>query len=156
MQTFDITPVFRTSQTFDRAWNNLNTAFGLDQGEFPEYDLLKTADDKYRITLAVPGYQQSELTIDMTSAGNDHVLQVKGEKGIDPKHNQYLYQGLRQREFTRRFTLPEHVHVTGASLNAGLLNIDLVREIPEELQPRRIEISVDSAPRDFISASQAA
>ena len=156
MQTFDITPVFRASAALDHAWDSFNNPLGFDQRGHPEYDLLKTGDDDFRITLAVPGYRQSELNIEMVTEGRDRILHVSGKKDIDPNHNQYLYQGLRDRQFTRRFTLPEHVHVTGASLDAGMLNIDLVREIPEELQPRRIEINVDSPPNQFIGAAEAA
>lgn len=143
MQTFDVSPIFRTSQAFDRVFDNMSTAIGFDHRGFPEYDLLKVDDNHYRITLAVPGYRQDEISVET----NQNTLWVRGARGVDPNHNQYLYQGLKERQFERSFRLPEHVRVSGAKLDAGLLDIELVREIPEELQPRRIEISTGGEPQ---------
>ncbi|MDA0978098.1 MAG: Hsp20 family protein [Proteobacteria bacterium] len=139
MQTSDVTPLFRTAQTLDRIWDGLNTSIGFDHRGYPEYDLLQTGDNEFRITLAVPGFLQSEIEVET----RERALWVRGRKAVDPNHNQYLHQGIRERQFERSFHLPEHVQVSGASLKYGLLHIDLVREIPEELQPRRIEIEVE-------------
>lgn len=149
MQTFDISPVFRTSSAFDRAWDGLSTSIGFDQAGYPAYDLLKTGDNDFRITLAVPGYNLSEISVET----HNQRLWIRGEKASDPNHNQYLYQGIGERRFERSFQLPEHVQVTGARLEAGLLHIDLVREIPEELKPRRIEVRTAEEPRALENAA---
>jgi len=142
MQTFDYSPRFRMTQPFDRIWDQLHTAVHFDQSEFPEYDLLKTDEDNYCIVLAVPGFRQSEISMET----RDRALWVSGRKEVDVNHNQYLFRGIPERQFNRCFQLPEHVNVTGARLEAGLLTIDMVRDIPEELQPRKIEIMVDEKP----------
>lgn len=134
MQTFDIKPIFRSAM--DRAWDPRRTTLGFDHTGFPDYNLLKTGENDFRITMAVPGYDRSEINIET----RENVLWVQGQKETDPDSNQYLYQGIRERRFERSFQLPDHVKVTGAHLGAGLLHIELARELPESMRPRRIEI----------------
>ena len=140
MATFDISPLFRTTSIgIDRAWNQLNTAMHLDSGDFPAYDILRLSEDEFRISLAVPGFKASEITLE-TREGS---VWVKGDREVDPNHNQYLYRGIATQGFQRTFQLPEHVAVQEARLEEGMLHIDLVRELPEALRPRRINIETD-------------
>jgi molecular chaperone IbpA len=154
MATFDISPLFRsTAVGFDRAWNQLNTAVHLDSGGAPAYNVLRTGAEEFRISLAVPGYDASELTLET----RERVLWVKGERGVDPDHNQYLYRGIDMGGFQRTFQLPEHVKVAGARLEAGMLHVDLVRDLPEALRPRRIEIEAGESDEVLLeSTSEAA
>jgi molecular chaperone IbpA len=140
MTTFDFSPLFRTSVGYDRLASLLNSATRLDQGAgFPPYNIQKAGEDHYRITMAVAGFSQNELSI--TSENNR--LIVTGDKAEDKEtdENAFLYRGIATRSFERRFNLAEHVKVTGARLDNGLLHIELEREIPEAMKPRSIEIN---------------
>jgi molecular chaperone IbpA len=140
MTTFDFSPLFRTSVGYDRLASLLNSANRLEQGAgFPPYNIEKAGDDRYRITMAVAGFSQNELSI--TTENNR--LVVTGEKSEDQEtdENAFLYRGIATRSFERRFNLAEHVRVTGAKLDNGLLHIELEREIPEAMKPRTIEIN---------------
>jgi len=135
--TFDFSPLFRSSIGFDRIFNLLETAARVDQlGNWPPYDIAKTSEDGYRITMAVAGFAENELTI----THQPNLLMVVGEKSGD-EGGQFLHRGIASRAFHRRFELADHVKVVGASLANGLLTIDLKREVPEEMKPRRIEIT---------------
>jgi len=139
MTTFDFSPLFRTSVGYDRLASLLNSATRVDQGAgFPPYNIQKAGDDHYRITMAVAGFSQDELSI---STENNRLV-VTGEKAEEKEtdDNAFLYRGIATRSFERRFNLAEHVRVTGASLDNGLLHIELEREIPEAMKPRTIEI----------------
>ncbi|MDX8454571.1 Hsp20 family protein [Mesorhizobium sp. VK9D] len=139
--TFDFSPLFRSSIGFDRMLNALETASRIETVDnWPPYDIAKTAEDDYRISMAVAGFSQDELGI--TQERN--MLLVSGEKAGEDK-GEYLHRGIAGRAFQRRFELADHVKVAGASLVNGLLTIDLKREIPEEMKPRRIEIAADKA-----------
>jgi len=139
MATFDITPLLRsTSVGLERAWDTPRTVLGFDHAGAPAYNVLRTDENNYRISIAVPGYAATDISIET----RENVLWVKGDRGNDVHHNQYVYRGLTTDAFQRTFQLPEHVKVTGASLEAGILHIDLLRELPEALKPRRIEIAV--------------
>jgi molecular chaperone IbpA len=143
MTTFDFSPLFRTSVGYDRLASLLNSATRLDQGAgFPPYNIQRAGEDHYRITMAVAGFSEDELTI--TSENNK--LLVTGEKPEEQESedNAFLYRGIATRSFERRFNLAEHVKVTGARLDNGLLHIELEREIPEEMKPRKIEIHSSS------------
>jgi molecular chaperone IbpA len=147
MKMLDFTPLERSSIGFDRLFSLLNQASRLEPGNgFPTYDIEKPGENDYRITLAVPGFTVEELSIE--SRGN--LLVVTGQKP-ERKEGEYLYRGLPAARFEQRFSLAPLVTVTGASLENGLLVIDLKREVPEALQPRRIEIesrrAVDTPPR---------
>ena len=139
--TFDFTPLFRSSIGFDRMLNTLEAASRVESiDNWPPYDIAKLGEDDYRITMAVAGFSQDELTITQ----EQNMLMVSGQKpGED--NSQYLHRGIAWRAFQRRFELADHVKVAGASLVNGLLTIDLKREIPEEMKPRRIEITAGEA-----------
>ncbi|RJK98645.1 Hsp20 family protein [Paracoccus siganidrum] len=135
--TFDFSPLYRSSIGFDRMLNALEAASRVETVDnWPPYDITKTGDEDYRITMAVAGFAPEELAI--TQERN--LLMVTGQKvGEDKGH--YLHRGIAERSFRRRFQLADHVRVTGADLANGLLVIDLRHEIPEEMKPRRIEIA---------------
>lgn len=139
--TFDFSPLFRSSIGFDRMLDALEAASRVETiDNWPPYDIAKTGEDNYRIKMAVAGFSQDELTITQ----EQNMLVVSGQKtGEDD--GQYLHRGIANRAFQRRFELADHVRVEGAGLVNGLLTIDLRREIPEEMKPRRIEISADEA-----------
>jgi molecular chaperone IbpA len=139
MTTFDFSPLFRTSVGYDRMASLLNSAHRLEQGSsFPPYNIQKAGEDRYRITMAVAGFAESDLEI--TSEHNK--LLITGEKPEEDnsEENGYLYRGIATRSFERRFNLADHVRVIGAKLDNGLLHIELEREIPEAMKPRSIEI----------------
>lgn len=138
MRTYDLTPLYRSAIGFDRlaqlaehaAANNGNSGY-------PPYNIELLGENRYRITMAVAGFSMEELEI--SSEGEK--LLVKGNKAESQTERKYLYQGIAERGFERTFQLADYVTVLGASLENGLLNIDLVREIPEALKPRKIEIT---------------
>lgn len=133
---FDFAPLYRSSVGFDRVFDLLeNAARGQTPDNWPPYDIAKTGEDAYRISMAVAGFSQDELNI----STQPNLLVVEGEKSGEP-NGEYLHRGIANRSFTRRFELADHVKAAGASLVNGLLTIDLQREIPEEMKPRRIEI----------------
>ena len=138
--TFDFSPLFRSSIGFDRMLNALEAASRVEQiDNWPPYDIAKTGEDDYRITMAVAGCSQDELTVTQ----EQNMLVVSGQKtGED--NGEYLHRGIAGRAFQRRFELADHVKVVGASLVNGLLTIDLKRELPDEMKPRRIEIATDN------------
>lgn len=138
---FDLTPLFRSSIGFDRMLNALEAASRVESiDNWPPYDIAKLGEDDYRITIAVAGFSQDELTITQ----EQNMLMVSGQKPGE-ENSQYLHRGIAWRAFQRRFELADHVKVAGASLVNGLLTIDLKREIPEEMKPRRIEITASKA-----------
>lgn len=138
MRNYDLAPLYRSAIGFDRlaqlaehaAANNGNTGY-------PPYNIELLGENRYRITMAVAGFSMDELEI--SSEGEK--LLVKGNKAESQTERKYLYQGIAERGFERTFQLADYVTVLGASLENGLLNIDLVREIPEALKPRKIEIT---------------
>ncbi len=133
----DFASLNRSSIGFDRLFDILENATQYEQGEnYPPYNIEKTGEDAYRITLAVAGFGPDELSI--TSQPNQLIVAGKRTK---TSNGQYLYQGIAGRAFQRQFNLADHVKVAGASLNNGMLSIDLVREVPEAMKPRRIEIA---------------
>ena len=132
----DFTPLFRSTVGFDRMMRLLDEATHHDQDDgYPPYNIERTGEDAYRITVAVAGFRRDELSI----VDHQGTLTVAGKKSGEDGA-QYLHRGIAGRSFQRRFSLAEHVKVTGASLENGLLQIDLVREVPEAAKPRTIEI----------------
>ncbi|GAA4650000.1 Hsp20 family protein [Kistimonas scapharcae] len=134
---FDLSPLYRSAIGFDRIASlleNLNTSG--NQNGYPPYNIELLGENDYRITMAVAGFTDDELDIE----SRENVLLIKGKKESEKPENKYLYQGIAERNFERRFQLADHVRITGANLENGLLHIDLVREIPEAMKPRKIKI----------------
>ena len=133
---FDFAPLWRSGIGFDHLPDLLGQAAKVDQTDnYPPYDIEKTGEDVYRLTLALAGWKPDEITL----ITEPNVLVLSGQKA-EPKSNQHLYQGIPAVAFERRFNLADHVEVSGARLQNGLLTIDLVRKVPEEKKPRRIAI----------------
>jgi molecular chaperone IbpA len=140
MRHVDFSPLYRSTVGFDRLLTMLDSLAQPDQTQsYPPYNIERTGETTYRITMAVAGFEETEISIE----AREHALTVKGEKADekDAEGAEFLYRGIAKRAFERRFQLAEHVEVTGASLRNGLLHIDLVREIPEAMKPRRIAIA---------------
>jgi molecular chaperone IbpA len=137
MRTFDLTPLFRSTIGFDRFADMLDSISEFDGSQnYPPYNIERTDEYHYRISLAVAGFAEKDLTVDV----KENVLSVQGKRDPEPDEAQYLYQGIAGRSFERRFQLEECVEVRGARLESGLLHIDLERIVPEEKKPRRIGI----------------
>ena len=138
MRTFDFSPLYRSTVGFDRMFNLLDSTLRAEESaavSYPPYNIEVTGEDAYRVTLAVAGFTREELTIEQ----RQNTLFVAG-KHASPDERRYLHRGIATRAFERRIGLADHVKVAGASIENGLLHIDLVREIPEAAKPRRIEI----------------
>jgi molecular chaperone IbpA len=136
MRTFDPTPFWRSTVGFDRLFDMLDQSARHAEDSYPPYNIERTGDDRYRITLALAGFTPDQVTI----TAEQNVLTVEGAKPQKVEH-EYLYQGIATRPFRRVFNLADHVQVKGASFENGLLMIELVREIPEAMKPRRIAIN---------------
>lgn len=139
MRTFDFAPLYRSTIGFDHLTSLLDSVTQREQSQpsYPPYNIELLGKDQYRITMAVAGFVDAELQIQ----SERQTLTVKGKKTDDGKERNYLHQGIAGRNFERVFQLADHVKVTGATLENGLLNIDLVREIPEAMKPRQIAIN---------------
>lgn len=136
MRTFDPTPLWRSTVGFDRLFNLLDESLRLTgEDPYPPYNIERIGEDHYRIALALAGFTPEEVTI----TAEQNVLTVEGRKADESEH-QYLYQGISARPFRRVFNLADYVQVKGATFEGGLLQIDLVREVPEAMKPRRIAI----------------
>lgn len=142
---FDLTPLYRASVGFDRMADMMDRALSADLGAptYPPYNIEKTGEDAYRISIAVAGFSPEDLSVEMKD-GAVVISAAKAEKSGDEGRT-YLHRGIATRAFERRFTLAEHIRVTGASHEDGMLHIDLVREVPEALKPRKIEIAKTGA-----------
>lgn len=137
MRHVDYTPLFRSTVGFDRLFNMLDQASGLDaEGGYPPYNIERVEDNKYRIAIAVAGFSSDELKIDV----KENALSVRGEKKAETTERQYLHRGIGTRTFERRFQLADYVEVDGAELRDGMLVISLVRNLPERMKPRQIAI----------------
>jgi molecular chaperone IbpA len=139
MRTFDLAPLYRSTVGFDRLFSMLDSVGGFDAAPgYPPYNIERTGENTYRITVAVAGFSEPEISI----VAKENTLTIKGEKQTktDEKNGEVLYQGIAARAFERVFQLAEHVEVKGAALENGLLHVELVREIPEAKKPRQIAI----------------
>ena len=140
MRSVDLSPLYRASVGFDRMMNLLDATPRVEDGGYPPYNIEKTGDSEYRITMAVAGF--GEQDIDVTVQENR--LIIKASKEADPakeaKGSTYLHRGIATRAFERRFDLADHIKVTGARLENGVLSVELAREIPEAMKPRSIKI----------------
>jgi molecular chaperone IbpA len=139
MDRFDFSPLFRSTIGFDRLARLVDSAsrFEGSAPAYPPYNIEATGDDSYRLTMAVAGFSRDEL--DITVQENSLVISGKAQKE-ENEDGRYLHRGIARRAFERRFSLADHIKVNGASMDNGLLHVDLVREVPEEAKPRRVEI----------------
>ena len=139
MRNFDFAPLYRASVGFDQIADLMDRVLSTDvaQPTYPPYNIEKTADDAYRISLAVAGFTDEELSVEL----REGTLIVSAKKAAEDEGRSYLHRGIATRAFERKFQLADHIRVTGAAHQDGMLHIDLVREVPEALKPRRIEIS---------------
>ncbi|MEM9014720.1 MAG: Hsp20 family protein [Pseudomonadota bacterium] len=137
MRTYDLTPLYRSTVGFDRMFDLLDSVGKSDTGGYPPYNIERLDENDYRITLAVAGFSQNEIDIEI----RENTLTITGKRDASDENRTYLHQGIAGRSFERRYQLAEHVKVVGASLVNGLLNIDLQREIPEAKKPRKIAIN---------------
>ena len=151
MRTFDFAPLHRATVGFDQIADVMDRIMTNDvsQSTYPPYNIEKTAADAYRISIAVAGFSESDLGVEV----KENALVVTAKKAEDDEERTYLHRGIATRAFERRFTLADHVRVTGASHADGMLHIDLQREIPEALKPRRIEIAgTEALKQDVVEA----
>ena len=140
MRSFDLSPLYRSTVGFDRMFSLLDQVNGADAPTYPPYNIERTGENAFRITVAVAGFSERDLTIE----SRENTLTIKGAKenaATDEQKAEILHQGIAARAFERRFQLADHVLVTGAKLENGLLHVELVREIPEAQKPRQIPIN---------------
>src|SRR5271157_6431308 len=141
MDRFDFSPLFRSTIGFDRLTRLVDAATRVDSAAvaYPPYNIEKTGEDAYRLTMAVAGFSPAEL--DITVQENTLLVTGKGAQKEDENGAGYLHRGIARRAFERRFSLADHLKVVGASLDNGMLHVDLVREVPEAAKPRKIAIA---------------
>jgi molecular chaperone IbpA len=139
MRNYDFTPLYRATVGFDRIAGLMDRALSADVGQptYPPYNIEKTAEDAYRISVAVAGFSEDELNVEV----KENTLIITARKAADADGRNFLHRGIATRAFERRFALADHVRVAGAAHALGMLHIDLVREMPEASKPRRIEIA---------------
>ncbi len=139
MRTFDLTPFYRSTVGFDRLFSLLDQANGDGSSGYPPYNIERTGENNFRISVAVSGFSQNEISI----VAKENTLTIKGEKAANENGQaaEVLYRGIASRAFERQFQLADFVQVKNASLENGLLHVDLVREIPEAKKPRQIPIT---------------
>jgi molecular chaperone IbpA len=154
MRTFDLAPLYRSTVGFDRLFSLLDQVSGFEAAPgYPPYNIERTGENAYRISVAVAGFAEGELAIE----AKENTLLIRGEKKekAEEKKGQVLHQGIAARSFERRFQLADHVEVKGASLENGLLHVDLVRQIPEAMKPRQIPIATANGKTETIEAKAA-
>ncbi|NND41571.1 MAG: Hsp20 family protein [Boseongicola sp.] len=139
MRNFDLAPLYRATVGFDQMADLMDRVLTdtATTPSYPPYNIEKTADDAWRISIAVAGFSEEDLKVEV----RENALYVSARKATDDEDRTYLHRGIANRAFERRFALADHVHATGASHVNGMLHIDLVREVPEALKPRQIAIS---------------
>ena len=147
MRTFDLTPLYRSTVGFDQIADLMDRVFASETPgqSYPPYNIEKTGETAWRISIAVAGFTAEDLSVEM----KENALIVAARKADDETPRTYLHRGIATRAFERRFTLADHVKVTGATHEHGMLHLDLVREVPEALKPRRIAISSGAPVNDF-------
>lgn len=153
MRHFDFSPLYRSTVGFDRLFTMLDSLGQPDQSQtYPHYNIERTGENAYRITMAVAGFDESELSVE----ARENTLTIKGEKSEEKgEETQFLHRGIAKRAFERRFQLADHVEIKSASLKNGLLHVDLLRNIPETAKPRRIEITAAASQPKQIEAQTA-
>lgn len=159
MRQYDLSPLYRSTIGFDRLFGMLDQAAGVDAApSYPPYDIERTGEDSYRISIAVAGFADKDLFVET----RENTLTVRGARASHAENEAHqaemLYRGIASRAFERRFQLADHVYVTKASLENGLLHVDLVRELPEARKPRQIQINAGQpeAGPQVVSPSKAA
>jgi molecular chaperone IbpA len=153
MRTFDFSPLYRSTVGFDRLFDMLDQTARMEAApSWPPYNVEKIGDDRYRITMAVAGFGGDDIEITQ----KENTLLVTGQKHPEQENAQLLHRGIATRNFKQTFNLADHVKVTGANMENGLLTVDLVREVPEEMKPRRIEIATSGSGRNVIEHDKAA
>ena len=136
----DFSPLFRSTVGFDRLSRLLEASSLADPGTaYPPYNIIKLDEDNYRISMAVAGFSEADL--DITAKENQLIVSGKTAERVTPDGAVYLHRGIAKRAFERRFQLADHIRVVGASMENGLLTVELVREIPEQMKPRKIDIN---------------
>lgn len=153
MRNFDFSPLYRSAIGFDRMANLLDNLSRNEpnQPSYPPYNIELTGEDKYRITMAVAGFDSSEIAIEV----NQNLLSVSANKPNDVQERTYLHQGIAARSFERKFQLADHVQVQSANYQNGLLHIDLQRILPESMKPRSIPIAVNTSPTSLTHKNDA-
>ena len=154
MRSFDLSPLFRSTVGFDRVSRLMDAASRIDDNAvaYPPYNIERTGDDTYRISMAVAGFGENDLSL----TTKDNQLLISGKLGKEDDSQSFLYRGIAGRAFERRFTLADHIRVNGASLVNGLLHVDLVREVPEAMKPRQVKITTSPSSKPQVLESQAA
>ena len=156
MRHFDLTPLYRSTIGFDRLGSLLDTltSFEGETPSYPPYNIERVGENDYRISMAVAGFGEGDLSIDV----KENTLSIRGEKQTEQEDSTFLHRGIASRSFERRFQLADHVLVKGAVLENGLLHVDLVRELPEAMKPRTIPIATktDKVEKPKVIDSQAA
>ncbi len=154
MRTFDFSPLYRSTVGFDRLAHLLNAATNdTSQPGYPPYNIERTGETSYRITMAVAGFSENEISIE----AQQNKLTITGnQKNGEEEDGRYLHRGIATRSFQRQFDLADHVEVKGAALENGLLHVDLAREIPEAMKPRQINITPGATPRTIETTEAAA
>jgi len=148
MTSFDFSPLFRSTIGFDHLSRLLDGALQRDEAAgYPPYNIEKTGQDAYRISMAVAGFGEDDITITV----KENQLLVSGKVKGGEAGTQFLYRGIAGRAFERRFELADHIKVTGAALVNGLLHVDLVREVPEQMKPRTVKIESGRKPVEIES-----
>ncbi len=153
MRDFDLTPMWRSTIGFDRLFDLIDDSLRLQgQDTYPPYNIARVGEDHYRISLALAGFKPEEITV----TAEQNMLTVEGQR-VENGDHEYLFQGIAGRPFRRQFNLADYVEVTGASLENGLLQIELMRKLPEAMKPRRIAIDAGAGnDHQQIEHSQAA
>jgi molecular chaperone IbpA len=139
MRTIDLSPFRRSSVGFDRMLQLLDDDFAFDEADYPPYNIIRTGENSFRISLAVPGRKPDQIEI----VAHQNTLTVSCKAGEQPEHD-YVHRGIKDGPFERRFSLADYVQVKNATIADGMLQIDLEREVPEALKPRRIEINANA------------
>ena len=154
MDRLDFSPLFRSTIGFDRLARLVDTATRVDSTaqSYPPYNIEKTGEDSYRLTMAVAGFSQNEIDITV----HENTLIVSGKAETQDENGRYLHRGIARRAFERRFSLADHLKVTGASMDNGLLHVDVVREVPEAMKPRTIKIIGSEPSRPQVAEQKAA
>ncbi|MGI9317231.1 MAG: Hsp20 family protein [bacterium] len=155
MTTIDLSPLYRSTVGFDRFGSLLDTVMGAEKSAstgYPPYNIEVVGEDRYAITIAVAGFEESDLDIQVESG----TLTVRGKLEKADVERKYLHQGIANRSFERKFTLADHVEVNGAELRNGLLQLSLVKEVPEAMKPRKISIGDADAVLEHKASEKAA